>query len=67
MDKIASQVARDIRNQYTIGYSSTNTTLDGSYRKIEIKVNTPGNPKVRTRSGYYATQDHAANKGAAPK
>jgi VWFA-related protein len=67
VDKIAHQVARDIRNQYTIGYSSTNTAMDGSYRKIEIKVNAPGNPKVRTRSGYYATQDQANAKGPASK
>jgi len=67
VDKVAHQVARDIRNQYTIGYSSNNTSMDGSYRKIEIKVNVPGNPKVRTRSGYYATQNQAAAKGAASK
>jgi len=67
VDKIAHQVARDIRNQYTIGYSSSNTNLDGTFRKIEIKVNTPGNPKVRTRSGYYATQDQASGKGPASK
>ena len=67
VDKIAHQVARDIRNQYTIGYSSSNTNLDGTFRKIEIKVNAPGNPKVRTRSGYYATQDQASGKGAASK
>lgn len=67
VDKIAHQVARDIRNQYTIGYTPSNTALDGTFRKIEIKVNAPGNPKVRTRSGYYATQDQAAAKGAPSK
>jgi hypothetical protein len=41
--------------------------MDGTYRKIEIKVNAPGNPKVRTRSGYYATQDQASGKGSASK
>jgi VWFA-related protein len=65
--KIAQQVARDIRNQYTIAYSPSNTAMDGTYRKIEIKVNAPGNPKVRTRSGYYATQDQASGKGSASK
>jgi Ca-activated chloride channel homolog len=67
VDKIAHQVARDIRNQYTIAYSPSNTALDGTYRKIEIKVNAPGNLKVRTRSGYYATQDQASGKGSASK
>jgi VWFA-related protein len=60
VDKIAHQVARDIRNQYTIEYTPSNTAMDGQFRKIEVKVNAPGNLKVRTRNGYYATQDQAA-------
>ncbi len=67
VDKIAHQVARDIRNQYTIEYSPSNTAMDGTFRKIEIKVNAPGNPRVRTRSGYYATADQGFGKGAASK
>jgi len=64
VEKIAHQVARDIRNQYTIEYSPSNTNLDGSFRKIEITVKAPGNPKVRTRSGYYATKEtSSAGKG----
>jgi len=55
VDPIAHQVARDIRNQYTIEYTPSNTALDGSYRQIKIAVNAPGKPIVRTRSGYYAT------------
>jgi Ca-activated chloride channel family protein len=57
VDRIAKQVARDIRNQYTIAYSPINDTMDGSYRQIKIAVNAPGKPIVRTRSGYYATPD----------
>jgi VWFA-related protein len=60
VDKIAHQVARDMRNQYTIQYSPSNTVMDGSYRKIEITVKAPGNPKVRTRSGYYANKETTA-------
>ena len=62
VDRIAHQVARDIRNQYTIEYTPSNTALDGSFRQIKITVKAPGNPTVRTRSGYYATAD----QGAAP-
>jgi VWFA-related protein len=61
VDRIAHQVARDIRNQYTIVYSPTNQALDGSYRQIKVTVNAPGKPSVRTRSGYYATPDQAAS------
>src|SRR5262245_16533523 len=66
VDKIAHQVARDIRNQYTIEYTPSNTAMDGEYRKIEVRVNAPGNLKVRTRSGYYATQSQAASSGKGP-
>jgi Ca-activated chloride channel family protein len=64
VDRIAHQVARDIRSQYTIAYSPTNQALDGTYRKIRIAVNATGHPTVRTRSGYYATPDQATPKGA---
>ena len=57
VDRIARQVAHDIRSQYTIGYSPTNENMDGTYRQIKIVVNAPGKPTVRTRSGYYATPD----------
>lgn len=64
VDHIADEVARDIRNQYTIAYSPSNPALDGSFREIKITVNAPGHPTVRTRSGYYATPDQAqTNKG----
>lgn len=57
VDRIAHQVARDIRNQYTIVYTPTNTAMDGTYRQIKVAVNAPGRPVARTRSGYYATPD----------
>jgi Ca-activated chloride channel homolog len=62
VDPIAHQVAHDIRNQYTIGYKSTNEALDGTYRKTKVTVKAPGNPVPRTRTGYYATPDMAAPK-----
>jgi VWFA-related protein len=54
---IAQQVAQDIRNQYTIEYSPANFRIDGSFHQIRMTVKAPGNPTVRTRSGYYATPD----------
>jgi VWFA-related protein len=62
VERIAHQVARDIRNQYTIQYTPTNAALDGTYRQIKITTNAPGKPTVRTRSGYYANAG-----GDAPK
>src|SRR5579872_5261341 len=48
------RIARDIRNQYTIGYVSTNAHRDGVYRAIRVSAQAPGHGKlfVRTRSGY---------------
>jgi VWFA-related protein len=60
VDRIAQQVARDIRNQYTIEYTPTNQAMDSTYRAIRIAVNASGHPTVRTRSGYFATPDQSA-------
>jgi VWFA-related protein len=46
------QIAAEMRSQYSIGYTPTNNTLDGSFRKLEIK--TKEGYKIQTRAGYYA-------------
>jgi len=46
------QIAAELRSQYNIGYTSTNTVLDGSYRKLQVK--SKQNYKIQTRAGYYA-------------
>jgi VWFA-related protein len=71
VDRIAHQVARDVRNQYTIEYTPSNAVMDGSYRQIKITVDAPGNPVVRTRSGYWASSSasgaqRAPRQGAVP-
>ncbi|HUQ95708.1 MAG TPA: VWA domain-containing protein [Bryobacteraceae bacterium] len=55
VERIAMDVAHEIRNQFMIQYSPINQALDGSFRQIKLTVNAPGKPLVRTRSGYYAT------------
>jgi len=55
VEKLALQVAHEIRNQYIIAYSPHVQELDGSYRQIKVTVNGHGSAQVRTRSGYYAT------------
>jgi VWFA-related protein len=66
VEKIAHQVAYDIRNQYTIGYTPSNTALDGSFRQVKVVVKAAGNPTARTRTGYYATKEQAKGGGARP-
>jgi VWFA-related protein len=54
---ICAQVARDIRNQYTLGYYPTNMVKDGGFRRVLVQVIPPkgeGKVSVRTRAGYYA-------------
>ncbi len=63
---LTSEVARDIRNQYTLAYSPT-VADDGSYRKISVTVTGPGNPTVRTRSGYYAKVEEPKKTADSPK
>jgi len=54
VDGIAHEVAHEIRNQYILGYTPTNLAQDGTFRRIRVTLNAPGDPTVRTRSGYYA-------------
>lgn len=65
VDRIALQVAHEVRNQYMLAYEPTVEALDGSFRQIRVTVNGPGRPTVRTRTGYYATPDLPA--GDLPK
>jgi Ca-activated chloride channel homolog len=65
VDAISSNVARDIRNQYTLGYKPTTPKSAGGYRAIKVDARARGYGKltVRTRSGYYAGQDQSAGGG----
>jgi VWFA-related protein len=61
VEKIAMQVADDIRNQYVLGYSPTVPQLDGTFRQVKVTASAPNRPVVRTRSGYYATPEKKPN------
>ena len=54
--EITPRVAHEIRNQYILGYTSSNQTMDGTFRQIKVTVTGFGRPAVRTRNGYYATR-----------
>jgi Ca-activated chloride channel homolog len=53
---ICERIARDIRNQYTIGYISNSSATGGAFRKIRLVARAAGRGdlSVRTRSGYMA-------------
>jgi VWFA-related protein len=50
------QIANELRTQYLLGYTPANTNLDGTYRRIQVKVR-EGNYKVQARRGYYAPEE----------
>ena len=54
LDAAVGDLARQIRNQYTIAYTPTNQTLDGTYRRIRLEARGAEPLVVRTRAGYVA-------------
>lgn len=62
VDEISRTVARDIRNQYTIGYKPTNPRGVGGFRAVRVDAKAKGHGKmsVRTKSGYYAGMQSAS-------
>lgn len=50
---VYSDIADEIKSQYNLGYTSTNVTADGKWRRIQLICIRPG-MDLRTRSGYYA-------------
>lgn len=55
------QIANELRSQYNIGYTPTNTKLDGSFRKVEVRVKNNKDYRVQARQGYYAVKSQMAD------
>ncbi len=51
------QIARELRTQYNIGYTPTNSTRDGAFRRVQIKT-MQKDYKVQARAGYYAKKEN---------
>jgi VWFA-related protein len=54
VESVAVDLARQIRNQYTIAYAPINQALDGKYRAIRVTAAGPDQYNVHTRAGYRA-------------
>ncbi len=50
------RIETDIRNYYLIGYTPSNSTYDGRFRKIEVKINRR-DLTIAARKGYFAVRD----------
>ena len=55
VNEIIKSIAHELRNQYSIGYLSSNDRKDGTWRAVRVTLTRPdAKHKVRTRAGYYA-------------
>ena len=64
MDKLRDafqQIQQELRSQYNIGYTPTNTAHDGGFRRIEIKVPDKKDLKIQSRNGYYAPKESSGD------
>jgi VWFA-related protein len=55
LESIYQQIQEEMRSQYTIGYTPSNTLRDGGFRKVEIRTRNK-DLKVQARKGYYASK-----------
>ena len=59
------RVVSDLSSYYLIGYSATNTKLDGKFRSISVRTTRPG-VEIRARRGYRApTEEELKARNAA--
>jgi VWFA-related protein len=49
LPELFGDISNDIRNQYTISYSPTNSKLDGTYRKLKVQVVAPGGGPLQVK------------------
>jgi Ca-activated chloride channel homolog len=56
LDGMYEKILKEMSARYIIGYTSTDTRTDGSWRPVEIKLKRPDlkGAKLRTRPGYFA-------------
>jgi VWFA-related protein len=56
-----TELIEHLRTRYSLGYTSTNSTLDGKFRRVRVAVSKAaqkreGEVQVRTRQGYYGRE-----------
>jgi VWFA-related protein len=63
LDQIFQMIEEELRSQYSIGFTPANAARDGKFRKLDVKVLTPG-LRAMARRGYYAP---VSSEGGGPK
>jgi len=60
LDDLASdfqKIGDELRSQYVLAYTPTNSILDGTYRKVRVEM-ADKKYKARTRQGYFALKNN---------
>jgi VWFA-related protein len=53
-------IARELRQQYLLGYAPARQDGDGTFRRLSVRVRHPEVAQARTRAGYYADRGPVA-------
>jgi len=56
IEKSYAEIAKEARNQYTLGYYSHQPVIDGKFRKIEVRLERSG-MEIIAKQGYYPSAE----------
>jgi len=62
VDEAATEVANELKQQYTLGYRPTNRKRDGEFHQIKVELPDKSR-RVRTKRGYYAPRGADSGTG----
>jgi Ca-activated chloride channel family protein len=60
LSTVYALIAEELATQYAIGYSSKNARMDGSYRRVIVRIADKPGVQTRTRAGYTAPRAQRA-------
>ena len=63
LERGLKEIADSLSSYYLLGYYSTNTSFDGKFRSIDVKVKRPS-VSISARRGYFAPTDAMLKTGA---
>ena len=67
---IANEITKDLRTQYVVSYSPTNKRRDGTFRKVNVRIEDAGKRDKRiaiTRPGYTAPRGGGGEAPTSPR
>jgi Ca-activated chloride channel family protein len=66
LDQSFQDIGDELRNQYSIAYIPTNSTLNGKYHRIRIETPDHKGYQVRARRGYFAKANANTSPNSSP-